>query len=66
MFDRLNRYVDVEVGPEQVVGAGQLHVGQLRDRRLAEPGKVSEWKEELPLLEQQPEAMPRNIRDFNR
>src|SRR5512139_310390 len=65
MIDRFDGQVDIEVGPIEMVRMRQFDVAELADRHIAEPWKVLECEEPLLLVEQQPEAVPRDVCDFN-
>jgi hypothetical protein len=62
--DRLDRQIDVQRRPVQVARGVPLHCGDAGDRRVAKPGEEIERQEQLLLIEEQPEAMPRDIADF--
>ena len=65
MIDGLDRHVDIEIGPIQMVRMRQLDVAELADRNLSEPGEVLEGQEALLLPEQEPEPVLRNVGDLN-
>src|SRR5688572_18369907 len=58
--------IDVEVRPVQVMRTGQLNPADLLDRGLLEPREVLERYEQLLFAHEQPKAMGRHVRDFNR
>jgi hypothetical protein len=47
MLDRLDREIDVEVGPVQMMWGGPLHVHKLGNRRVPEPRELLERKKQL-------------------
>jgi hypothetical protein len=49
MKDGLNREVDVEVKPIEMMRRRQRDIEQLADRRIAKPRKLGEWNEILAL-----------------
>lgn len=57
MTQRLDGKIDVQVGPVKMVWVRKLHVGQLPNRCILEPGKLGKWNEQLLISEQQPEAV---------
>src|SRR5436305_10322990 len=57
VLDRLHGEVDVEVGPVEMVKLGPLYVQDCRDRGIPEPGETAEGDEQLPICQQEPEAM---------
>jgi hypothetical protein len=66
MIERLEREVNVQGSPVQMVRAGPLDVAKLRDRGIAEPRKVVERNEPFALTGKQPEAVRRDVRHLNR
>jgi len=65
MIDGLDRNVRVQIGPVEMVRMWEFNVAQLADRNVPKPRKVLECEEPLLLTNQEPEAMLRNVRDFN-
>lgn len=65
MFDRLDRKVDVEVGPVQVVGALPLDVEDGAHRGLLKPGKCLEGNEQFTVVNHDPEPVLGNVGHFN-
>jgi hypothetical protein len=65
MIDGLDRHVDIEIRPIQMMRMRQLDVAELADRNLSEPGEVLEGQEALLLPEQEPEPVLRNVGDLN-
>jgi hypothetical protein len=57
VLERVDSQVDIEIGPIQMVGAWALHIRDLADRRVLKPGKVFKGQKELPLVEEQPDAV---------
>jgi hypothetical protein len=54
MFDRLEREIDIEFRPTQVVGAGPLDAGELPDRGVLKPGELLEGHEQVAIVNPQP------------
>lgn len=65
VVDALDREVDVEIGPVEMMRVRKLNVAELANRHFAEPGEVVEGEEALAVVEQQPEAVLRDVGDFN-
>jgi hypothetical protein len=42
MIEAFNRQIDIQFGPVEVMRGGQLHICELRDRRVPKPWKVGE------------------------
>lgn len=57
MLDGFHGQVNVELRPENMMGTRQFDVHQLTDRDFTEPGKMLERYEQLPAIQQQPEAV---------
>jgi hypothetical protein len=49
----------------EVLRAGQFNLSQLPDRSVAKPGEFIEGQKPFCVLDQQPETVDRDIRDFN-
>ena len=64
-FDGLYCQIDVEVWPVQVMGMRPFHLENSSHRCFPEPGKLLEREEELPIVQEEPEAVLRDIRDLN-
>jgi len=64
MKDRLNRKIDIEVGPIKVMRRRHCDIQQLANWRFAEPRKLGKRDEILALPKQQPEAVDRYVGDF--
>jgi hypothetical protein len=58
MFDRVDGQFDVQVGPVKMVWLGPVESEDCLDRSALEPRVLIEGQEQLPLVEQQPEAVP--------
>lgn len=65
VLDGFERKVNSEVWPIEVMGMKQFDVQKFADRRILEPRKVSEGEEQLPVPNQEPEAVLRHVPDFN-
>jgi hypothetical protein len=65
MLDRIDREIDVELGPVEMPGMRERDIDELADRRLAEPREIGLGHEELALIDQEPEAVPRDVADLN-
>ena len=63
---RVDGKIDIEVRPVQMMRTGQLNPADLLDRGLLEPWEVLERYEQLLFAYEQPKAMGRHVRDFNR
>ena len=66
MSDGLQTQIHVKVRPVKVAGRRLLNVDDLAYRRLSKPGKLFERQEQFFVPRQQPEAMARYVRYFNR
>jgi len=62
---RLDRQVNIKVGPIEVMRAWQLDVAQLADRYLFEPREVFEGQEVLTLCKPEPKPMLGNVCNLN-
>jgi hypothetical protein len=65
VFDALERKIDVELRPVEMVCSRSLDAGKLRDGSVPEPRKVIEGKEMLPAVHEQPEPVLGNVRELN-
>jgi hypothetical protein len=65
MLDGFHGEIHIQVGPVQVAGMRELDIQQFCDGNVPEPRKLLERQEELTSVEEQPESMLRDIRDFN-
>jgi hypothetical protein len=65
MLDRVDREVNIEVGPVQVMGLWPLEVEDRFYRRFREPREFRERHEELAIVNEQPDAVPRDVRDLS-
>jgi len=65
MLDGPHREINIEIRPVKVIGMKQLHPEKLPHGGFPEPGEFLELGEHLPALNQDPEAVPRDIRDFS-
>src|SRR5579859_669909 len=63
--DRVDRQVDVEIGPVKMPWRRPLKPQNRLYRGSLEPGEVLERQEQLTAVEQQPEAVLGNVRDLN-
>ena len=66
MLDGLDREVDVQVRPIQMMRARQLDVRDCPDRCVTKPRELFKRDEQLALAHEQPKSVNRDIRDFNR
>jgi hypothetical protein len=57
MFDGVDGKIDVQIGPVQVVGTGQLDIRDFSNRRLPKPRKLVERHEQLAIADEQPEPV---------
>ena len=60
----LNREVDIQLGPVQMIWAWPLDFGQLLDGGLPEPWEVLEGQQQLLVAEQNPEPVLRDVGYF--
>src|SRR5262249_37167164 len=65
MLDRINRQVDVEIGPVEMIRRQPVNTSELCNRRIAEPRELLEREKQLSLVEQQPEAVSRDVGYLN-
>ena len=65
MLDGLYRKVNVQIRPVQMMGMDKFDVHQLPDRGLMEPRELLKGDEQFSILDQEPEPVPRDIRDLN-
>ena len=65
MFDGLHRKIDIELGPVEVVVLRPHNIEDLRYWRALEPREVLERQEQLSIVKEEPEALPRDVRNFN-
>jgi hypothetical protein len=61
MIDGLSREVDVEIRPVKVAWTWTFDLAQGRDRGIPKPRELRERDESLTVVQEQPEAMPRNV-----
>lgn len=64
-FDGLEAKIDVQVRPVEVVWRWLFDVEDLGDGGVFEPRKVIEGQEQLPIPAEDPDAMLRDVGDFN-
>lgn len=64
--DGVNRKVNLQAGPLEVIGRWTLYVGDLLHRGLLEPGELLVGQQQLFVAKEHPEAVPRDVGDFNR
>ena len=60
MANRLDREINVELGPIETAAMGLFDVAELPDRDITKPGKLVKRQEELLVLEEKPETMLRD------
>ena len=65
MVDRIDRNVDVEVGPVKMFAVEERHVLDLADGSFPKPGKCLEREEHLTIRKERPDPVLRDLRDFN-
>jgi len=65
MLERVHRQVDIQVGPAELIGGWPLYVGNLAYRCVSEPRKLTKRYEQLTAVQEEPEALPRDVRDLN-
>jgi hypothetical protein len=65
MLDRLDGQVDIEIRPVEVSRTRPLEPKYGLDRSALEPREVFEGKEQLVIVQQQPEPMLGDVRDLN-
>src|SRR5207244_12145635 len=65
VLDRVDGQVEIELRPVEVTRPRALEPKDRLDRGSLEPGKFLERQEELSAVQQQPEAMPRDVRDLS-
>jgi len=57
--------IDIQFRPIEVMRERTLHLRELCDRRLAKPRKLLEGQEALFLVQQEPESVLRDVRNFS-
>jgi hypothetical protein len=65
MLDRIDCEINVELRPVQMTRLRTLYPEDRRNRGVLEPRKLFEWEEALSIIDEQPEAMRRDVRNFN-
>lgn len=65
VLDRLHGEIDIEVGPVEMVKLRPLHVQDCGYRGVPKPGENVEGEKQLPISQQEPEAVLRNIGDLS-
>ena len=65
MLQRLDRKIDVEPGPMQMMRRWSLDVQEFADRGFSKPWKLFELDEQLISVEQEPKAVSGHVGDFN-
>jgi hypothetical protein len=55
---RLDRQVDIQPGPIEMIGGRQFDAENLPDRDVTEPWKLGKRQKEFFVVQQNPEAMP--------
>ncbi|OGP85718.1 MAG: hypothetical protein A2Y95_02920 [Deltaproteobacteria bacterium RBG_13_65_10] len=56
---------DINIRPVKMVGAGQFDLQDPANWDILKPGEPVERNEQFSFADQQPEAVPRDIRDLN-
>ena len=64
-FDDLEREIDVEPGPVEMIHLRPLDRGKLGDRRIAEPREVAERQVVFLPVDEKPQAMLRDVAQLN-
>jgi hypothetical protein len=65
MTDRLHRQINIQLRPIQMVLRRSFHLSDLFDRGRLKPWKLFEREQEFLIPQQDPEAVPGNIRDLS-
>ena len=65
MFDGVDGQIDIEIRPVEVSRARPLEPKYGLDRSALEPWEVLEGKEQLVIVQQQPEPVLGDVRDLN-
>lgn len=65
MLKRFNGQINVQVRPVEMMRLRKLDTEQLPDGNIFEPREVFERHEEFPTFQQEPEAVRRDVGDFN-
>jgi len=66
VINRLDRQIDIEVGPVEVVWIRKFNMDQFTNTRLFEPRELLKRNETFRFSDKKPEAVARNVRDLNR
>jgi len=65
MTNRFNSQVDIQLRPVKVIGRRKFDMQNLSDRNVSKPWKLSKRKKKLLILQQKPEAVLRDVGNFN-
>jgi len=65
MTNRLYSQVDIQFRPVEVIGRWELDIQNLSDRNVPKPWKLGKRKEKFLVLQQQPDAVWRNVGNLN-
>ena len=65
MANGIDGQIHIEVGPVEVVGLGALDICELGDWSVLEPRKLREGYEQFLGPQHEPEAVIRDVRNFN-
>jgi hypothetical protein len=65
MLDRLDRQINVEFRPVEVLGLRPRDPQQLTDGSVEEPRELLEGDEQLSLIQQEPEPVAGDVGDLN-
>lgn len=65
MLERVDRKIDIKVGPTELIRGRPLYVCHLAYRRVGEPREFTKRHEQLTTAKEEPEAVPRDARDLN-
>jgi len=61
VLDGLDRQVDVEIGPVEMLLGWSLNVEKVIDDRAPEPRKLLEWEKELSIAQENPQPLTRDV-----
>jgi len=65
VLDGLDRQVDVEIGPVEMLLGWYVNVEKVIDDRAPEPRKLLEWEKELSIAQENPEPVTGDVRHFS-
>jgi hypothetical protein len=65
MRQRVERKVNIQIGPVQMAAVQEFHVQNLSDRRISEPWKTVMRKKILPIVDKEPDSVLIDVADLN-